>query len=115
MRFSSAGLIALLALSSLSYAAPSRGSLQDAETPLKIKRKPTASPRGCSGSGKAVLKVTFDRSGKVTGTNLLRPSGCDAFDKSALDAARKIRFEPATRNGEPITVTRALEYTFSIY
>ena len=91
------------------------GGFQDKETPLKVKSKPAASARGCGGSGKTVLKVTFDRTGKVTEVLPLKSSGCQPFDDSATRSARQIVFEPATKNGSPVTVTRPVEYSYSVY
>ena len=87
------------------------------DKPLKIKKKPHASPRGCDdiGSGRVILKITFDKSAKVTKVVPVRRSGCQRFDESAVDAAKKIRFEPAIKNGEPVTVVKTVEYSFSIY
>jgi TonB family protein len=89
---------------------------QDADTPLKIKSKPQASARGCStGSGRTSIKVTFDRSGKVTEANTVSASGCGPFDNTAIRAAHGIKFEPARKNGQPVTTIKLVEYTYSIY
>jgi periplasmic protein TonB len=84
---------------------------------LKIISKPTASPRDCprSSSGTAVVRVTFDKTGKITDTELVRSSACSSFDSSAVDAARRIKFEPAVKNGEAVTVSKPVEYKYSKY
>ena len=91
------------------------GPRQASDTPLKVKSKPQASARGCSGSGKAVLKVTFDKSGQITGVTAISSSGCGPFDRDAVRAAKKITFEPAVKNGVPVTVIRSVEYVYAIY
>ena len=90
-------------------------SAQGADAPLKIKKRPQASARGCSGSGRTVVKVTFDKAGKVTAATAIDRSGCGAFDASALKAALGIQFEPAKKNGVAVTTVRSVEYTYSIY
>ena len=84
---------------------------------LVIKKKPHARATGCrlGTSGSAVVAVTFDKSGVVSGTELLASSGCTSFDKSALNAATKIKFDPALANGEPKTVKKRVEYTYRIF
>jgi len=100
------------------FATPAAASMwpaQDADTPLKIKKKPQANARGCSGSGRTAVKVTFDKSGKVTAATAITRSGCAPFDASALKAALGIQFEPAKKNGVTVTTVRSVEYTYSIY
>jgi len=94
----------------------SRGEFQAKESPLKITIKPPASARGCgNGSGRAVIKVTFDKSGAVTDATAVSASPCQIFNQSAVRAARNIKFQPAARNGKPVTVVRSVEYTYSVY
>ncbi len=88
------------------------------EKPLKIKNKPQVQYKSedCDVSKSFVnLKVTFDKSGKITKAEIAKSSGCEKFDRQALSAARKIKFTPARKNGEPITVTKTVQYTFEIF
>lgn len=81
--------------------------------PLKIKKKPSAPIDNCYQSeGTTRVRVTLDKSGKVTAVALVIESGCNSFDKNVLSAAKKIKFEPEIKNGEPITVTKLFEYKF---
>lgn len=105
----------LLAAALFATPAASMWPAQDADTPLKIKKKPQANARGCSGSGRTAVKVTFDKTGKVTAATAIARSGCAAFDTSALKAALGIQFEPAKKSGVPVTTVRSVEYTYSIY
>ena len=57
-----------------------------------------------------VVAVTIDASGDVTKVSIVTGSHHPEFDKAAQAAARKERFEPATRNGRPIT--RTIQYTY---
>jgi len=90
---------------------------QEYDQNIKIKKKPrVGTARFCSqSSGVVRLRVTFDKSAQVTNVETVSSSGCDRFDRNAVSAAKKIKFEPAIKNGEPITVTRLVEYIFTIY
>ncbi len=90
---------------------------QEYDENVVIKKKPrVGTARFCSQtSGTARLRVTFDKSEKVTDIIIISPSGCNNFDKNAVRAAKKIKFKPAIKNGEPITITKLVEYTFTLY
>ncbi len=66
------------------------------------------------------LRVAFLASGKigdivlVEGKDNKKLIRAGLVDK-AIEAAKLIRFEPAKKNGQPITTVRTVEYTFSIY
>lgn len=84
------------------------------DRPLKIKHKPFANIGECSGKSQGVtrVKVTFHKSGKVTEAETAVPSGCANFDREAIKAASRIKFEPAIKNGEPVTVVKLIQYKF---
>lgn len=64
--------------------------------------------------GVVILRVTFLASGKVGEVTLV--SGLtDELNQQAIEAARKIKFEPAKKNGVAVTVTKTVEYSFSLY
>jgi len=87
----------------------------ESDKPLKIKRKPQArfTQGACSeSSGLVSLRVTFDKSAKITDVEMISSSGCDKFDKDAVTAAKGIKFNPAVKNGEPVTVVKIVQYTF---
>jgi TonB family protein len=90
-------------------------SKKEADKPVKILNKPRAQFGRCSqSSGQTKLRVTFDKSAKITDAVVVQSSGCDDFDKSALKAARGIKFKPAIKDGEAATVTKPVEYSFRI-
>ena len=92
---------------------PVQNQEQAQDRPLKITKKPFASAGNCSsGSGKILMRVTFDKSEKVTDVEVINSSGCASFDENAVKAARKIKFKAAIRNGEPVTTTRLVEYNY---
>lgn len=91
----------------------SRGLQTKAEfTPLKILKKSSPSFRNCrSISAEITLRVTFDKSARVTNIEILSPSGCESFDRSSVRVAKKIKFTPAQYAGEPVTVKKKIIYS----
>jgi TonB family protein len=85
---------------------------------LKILSKPrpgyTDSARQANIQGTVILRVTFLASGAIGSISPVKglPSG---LTEQAIAAAKRISFEPAKRNGIGQSVTRQIEYTFSIY
>jgi TonB family protein len=60
------------------------------------------------------LRVTFLASGQIGSVSPV--SGLSyGLTEQAIAAAKQIRFEPAKVNGVPQTVTKQIEYSFSIY
>ncbi len=86
------------------------------DTPVKILDKPQASRtdgQDCS-QGKVVLRVTFLDSGEIGKISVI--SGLTkSLTDSAVEAAKKIKFVPAIKDGKPVSVTKPVEYVFSIY
>lgn len=87
-------------------------------TPLRIiKRNLPVYPsraRARGTEGNVILLISFQPNGTVGAVMVLKSADKD-MDQSAIEAARAIRFEPATKNGTPISVVKRLEYIFSIY
>lgn len=64
--------------------------------------------------GTVILRVTFNANGtigEVTPISTL-PFG---LTEQAISAAKRMRFQPAMKNGVPYTVTKQVPYTFTIY
>lgn len=64
--------------------------------------------------GTVVLSATFTADGHIRNIRVVRGLP-DGLSEMAIEAAQKIRFQPATRNGVVITVNATIEFTFSIY
>jgi TonB family protein len=64
--------------------------------------------------GTVVLQVVFAVNGEIQDYRVVRALP-DGLTHKAIDATRKIRFNPATRNGEPVSVRGQLEFTFNLY
>jgi TonB family protein len=64
--------------------------------------------------GTVVLKAVFAASGKVTNIRVVQglPYG---LTERAIEAARKIRFVPASKEGKYVSMWMQLEYNFNLY
>jgi len=65
-------------------------------------------------TGTVILRAVFSKSGEVTGIHAVQslPSG---LTEKAITAARQIRFVPAKKSGQPVSVYMQLEYNFNLY
>ncbi len=66
-------------------------------------------------SGRIRMEVVLRKSGQVDVLDATQPTSCDAFNKSAYEAAKAIKFEPAIKDGKPVSVTTKVEFSFSVY
>jgi len=78
------------------------------------KAKYTETARQHKAQGIVALIVVFAANEKITGVRIIKdlPYGLTA---QALIAAQKIKFKPAMKDGQPISVRGALEYSFNLY
>lgn len=82
-------------------------------TPVKIIKKPFAT--GAEGeTGTIRLWVLFLPNGKI---GLIAPVNrlSNRLTGIAIDAARGIKFNPALRDGKPISIVKQIEYSFSTF
>jgi protein TonB len=67
----------------------------------------------CAGvSGTTVLAVTIGIEGKPTQVTLVQGSGNERLDKSAMDRVPSWKFNPPTRNGQPMAQTIQVPVNF---
>lgn len=61
--------------------------------------------------GMVVLRAIFSKTGEVTGIQVVAglPNG---LTEQCVNAARQIRFVPATKDGQPVSMWMTLEYNF---
>jgi len=74
----------------------------------------TDAARTANIQGTVILRVTFLGSGQIGSVSAVKglPNG---LTEQAIAAARRISFTPKTVDGVPQSVTKQVEYTFSIY
>ena len=86
--------------------------------PIIIKDAPVTWPRAAKNSlrrGVVIVQVTVDANGKVEDAEVLRADHQEfGIPQAVIDAARKYRFKPGTKNGVPIktyaTVTKPYRF-----
>lgn len=61
-----------------------------------------------------VAECTVSAEGAITEVSVVQKTGVDALDKRAAQAARKWRFKPATRDGQPIESRVRLHIEFQV-
>jgi protein TonB len=64
--------------------------------------------------GTCVLALVVDANGRPTNIRVTSSLGM-GLDEKAIEAAKKYRFEPGTKNGHPVAVEIALEVDFHLY
>jgi len=64
--------------------------------------------------GTVVLSVVFGPDGQISDIKVIRglPYG---LTEKAIEAGRKMRYEPAMKDGQPVSVRGDLEFSFSLY
>ncbi|HEX2491629.1 MAG TPA: energy transducer TonB [Blastocatellia bacterium] len=91
---------------------PMTGSLR----PMIIyreKAKYTDKARNNGVEGTVVLEVVFHRYGLLTDINVIRGLP-DGLSENAIESAKKTRFQPAVKDGQPISVRGVLEFDFKL-
>ncbi len=81
---------------------------------FKEKAKYTEEARQHKIQGSVILSAIFTADGRVTNIRVARGLP-DGLTEKSIEAAMKIRFQPATKNGSPVSVRVTLEYNFALY
>jgi hypothetical protein len=85
---------------------------------LRINRKPkpeyTELGRLYQITGTVILNVPFLETGKIGVVNVVQglPFG---LTHQAVVAAKRMTFDPSLKDGQPVSITKHVEYTFNIY
>ncbi|HEX6879479.1 MAG TPA: TonB family protein [Terriglobales bacterium] len=86
-------------------------------TPVAVTSKPnpvyTEEARKKKVEGEVLVQVVFTASGQVQVLRVVRGLGY-GLDESAVQAAQKVRFTPAQRNGQPVDSTATLHIIFQL-
>jgi TonB family protein len=64
--------------------------------------------------GAVVLQAVFASNGEMQNIRVIRGLP-DGLTRKSIEATQKIKFNPATRNGETVSVRGTLEFTFNLY
>ncbi|MBO0724741.1 MAG: energy transducer TonB [Blastocatellia bacterium] len=96
---------------------------QSAPQPMSASLRPTILYREKAGyteearqngvEGTVVLSVVFNVNGSINEISVIRGLP-DGLSEKAIEAAKKIRFQPAVLNGQPVSVRGSLEFTFAL-
>ena len=81
---------------------------------VKPRAQYTDAARANDVQGNVTLRVTFQSNGEIGSISVVEglPYG---LTEQAIAAARQIEFEPKVVNGEPVSVTMPVQYSFTIY
>lgn len=63
--------------------------------------------------GIVIMRIVIDTSGNVTDIRIERALG-KGLDENAVDAVKKWKFSPATRDGQPVSVSMMTEISFNL-
>ncbi len=64
--------------------------------------------------GTVVLSVVYTADGRISDIRVVRGLP-DGLSESAIEAAKRIRFRPAVKNGQPVSVRGNIEFNFTLY
>ncbi len=78
------------------------------------KAKYTEEARQNKVQGSVILQVVFHANATITDVKVIRGLP-DGLTEKAIEAARKIRFQPAVRGGSPVSVRGTLDFSFNLY
>ncbi len=116
-------ILLLICLSSIH--AQTQGQAQDTTEPIKLSSKPpaiyTLKARKNKVEGTVRLRVSFLASGEigdvtyVSETSQKKKLTKYGLVEQAIEAAKQIKFEPARRNGQPVSVVKTVEYSFILF
>lgn len=91
------------------------GKVVDKKASVKKKPEPsyTKDARKHGIEGTVILRCVFTSTGQVTNIRVVSELP-DGLTERAIEAARKIKFTPATKDGHPVSMWMQLEYNFHL-
>jgi TonB family protein len=78
------------------------------------KAKYTEEARQNKVQGTVMLSVIFSADGQIQNIRVVRGLP-DGLTEKAIEAAKRIRFQPAVKNGQAVSVRGTLEFSFNLY
>lgn len=93
--------------------------MSEVEEKPQIKKKPRAGIENsygkCSGSGTVRLRVVLLKTAQIGDIKIASPSQCSIFDDNAVRTAKKIKFKPAVKNGQAVSVSVLVEFSYRVF
>jgi TonB family protein len=93
------------------------GSGKDSETPIILyseRARYSEEARMNKIEGTVVLSVVFNVSGRISDVRTI--AGLPyVLTENAIEAAKRLRFQPAARNGTPVSARGLLTFSFTLY
>ncbi len=77
------------------------------------KAKYTEAARQNRVQGTVVVQVVFTHDGRISSPKVIRGLP-DGLNEQAILAAQRIKFRPAMKNGQPVSVRMSIEFTFNL-
>ena len=118
------GVLALFVIPGFSQDNSSGNVPKDRPMTFQIRQRP-AYPEDAKRNrveGTAILEVIFQADGTIGEIRCVNDDNEKTqrlikyeVVQAAIDAVKRIEFEPEIKDGKPVTVTKKVEYTFSIY
>jgi tetratricopeptide (TPR) repeat protein len=87
---------------------------REATTKVRILSKPEPDFSRTRASGNCVLRAVFISSGRVDYVTVVRPVE-PQFDLACIEAAKRIKFAPAVKDGNPVATILLIEYNRAFY
>lgn len=91
---------------------------RDVTQKVRVTGKPepqyTEPARKAGVTGTVILQAIFSADGQVSHIKVIRALGY-GLTTQAVKAARRIKFEPANKDGRPVSMFMMLEYNFNLY
>ena len=87
---------------------------KQATTRLRILHKPPPNFSGTRAAGTGSLRAVFSADGTVKHILVIRKVDPE-FDRACILAAKRIQFEPALKDGRPVSMILEVEYGRFIY
>jgi len=92
----------------------------DVDEKAEITKRPRARIMGECGteknsSGRVRVEVVLNKTGKVSDAKLLEVSDCRYFNNRVLEVAKKIKFKPAIKDGNPVSQYSSLAYEYNFF
>jgi TonB family protein len=90
---------------------------KEVDKKVSIKKKPepgyTKEARGHGIEGTVILRCVFTSTGQVTNIHVVSELP-DGLTERAIEAAKRIKFIPAMKDGHPVSMWMQLEYNFHL-